>query len=134
MKDQYKLAKVLDVYEYTALVEFEDDNGYIQRKYISRELLPSSKKEPTLIGITFLNTGIEYSDVDLVAALGDNIENIQTIQLQDALRRAGVWRRMDYENKPKIVSKVVREVRHPSKLPDVTTILNAAHFMRSDGG
>lgn len=128
------IVNVVGIYEYTALIEYVDNDGFINRKYISRGLLSSSRKEPTLIDDVWIDTGIEYSDVDLVAILGNMIENIQTRQLENALRKAGIWLRVDYANNPEIVSKIVRIMRHPSNLPDVTTILNAAHSVPDDGG
>lgn len=114
---------IIDITEYTVLVQYEDASNRLQRCYIHRELLPVSLKgRPANVPEEYLRMGIPASNVDLTLTLGETLPAIQVRDLQDALRRAGLWTREDYQTKPKIVQGVLTRLLGA----DVTSILNAA--------
>jgi hypothetical protein len=104
------------------LVQYEDERQHLQRKYIPWSVFPVSRKGPNRIGPDVLDMGMEASDVDLVSRLGESFTVVSTRDLQDALRRAGLWMREDYRRNPQMVASVLR--RYQSM--DATTIVNAA--------
>lgn len=117
---------VISIQDYTVLVQYEDASNRLQRCYLHRELLPTTiKGQPATVPDEFIQLGIPASDVDLVAALGETLPVIQVRDLQDQLRRAGLWVREDYQTNPKIVQGVLARML---KI-DASTILNAAAKM-----
>lgn len=114
-------AKVINYQEFTVLVEYEDSKG-LQRVYVPRDLIHSSIKGPITLKDEILKTGIPYSDVDLEHALGTELPAILVRDLEQELRKSGLWTREDYRNNPKVVEGVVARIRRL----DSTTILNSA--------
>lgn len=115
--------KVIDIYPYTVLVEYEDASQHLQRIYLHRELLPTNiKGQPALVHEDYLQLGIPAAVVDLTLTLGDTLSIIQVRDLQEQLRRAGLWTREDYQKHPKTVQNVLSRMIGV----DTTTILNAA--------
>lgn len=118
--------KIIDIFDSTILVEYEQKK-LVQRKLVSRELYPTSLKNVVEnIPDDIIKSGMEYSDVDLVEALGKIVNDIQITNLQDSLRRIGLWKREDYQKNYRLVNYVVRQF----KGIDATTILNAANYLQ----
>lgn len=116
---------VLDIKEYVALVEYEDKKG-IHRKWVSREIYASPLKfEWIELGKKILDASTSYSDVMLSDNLGNKYMGILVHDLEQAMRKAGLWTRADYQTKPQIVAKVLRLNRFNI---DTTTVLNAAIY------
>lgn len=116
-------ATVVDITEFTVLIEFEDASKHLQRYHIHRELLPVSlKHQPVTVPEEFVTLGIPASNVDLVMSLGETLPTIQVRNLQDQLRRAGLWTREDYQNNPKIVQTVLAKMLRI----EASVVLNAA--------
>lgn len=116
---------VLDIKEFVALVEYTDKKG-IHRKWVSREIYQSPLKHRWVdIAKKDLEASIDYSDVMLVDNLGEKYMGISVQDLEQAMRKAGLWTRTDYQNKPQIVAKVLKLNRFNI---DTTTVLNAAIF------
>lgn len=114
---------VIGIQEYTVLVQYEDASKHLQRIYLHRELLPTSLTgRPALVHEEYIKLGISASDVDLVATLGETLPTIQVRDLQDQLRRKGLWTREDYQKRPEVVQGVLVRMYGA----DVTSILNAA--------
>lgn len=115
--------KVIDITQFTVLVEYEDASKHLQRIYLHRELLPTNiKGQPALVHEEYMKLGIPASTVDLTLTLGESLSIIQVRELQDQLRRAGLWSREDYRKNPKIVQSVLSRIVNI----DTTTVLNAA--------
>jgi hypothetical protein len=115
--------KVIDIFEYTVLVEYEDASKHLQRCFLHRELLPTNiKGQPALVHEEYMKLGIPASTVDLTLSLGETLSIIQVRELQDQMRRAGLWVREDYARFPKTVQLVLSRMSSV----DATTILNAA--------
>lgn len=104
------------------LVQYDDEHGHLQRKYIPWSVFPVSLKGSHRIGTQMLDMGMEASDVDLVSRLGESFAVVSTRDLQDTLRREGLWSREDYRRNPQTVASVLRRLHGM----DVTTIINAA--------
>lgn len=102
-------------------VQYED-GGYLERKMIPWEAFPCSEKGPARIRQETLAMGMDYSDVYLEDCLGKELPPIRVRDVQDALRRGGLWRREDYRNSSQIVAGVVQRLRGA----DTTRIVNAA--------
>lgn len=103
------------------LVEYEDEDG-LQRKFVPRALVEDIfKKGPALLSEDLLNYSMEYSNVDLVDALGEELPLISVRKLQDQFRRAGLWTRADYQNNLDKVAAIFRR-----NMPSVSEIMNAA--------
>lgn len=113
--------KILEFQNFTVLIEFEDIQG-LQRSYIPRDLIKTSVKGPINLDEGIIKKGIPYSDVDLESSLGVELPAISVRDLEQALRKAGLWTRSDYQSNPKVVENVVTRFRRL----DVTTILNVA--------
>lgn len=117
------LVQIIDITEYTVLIQYEDASNHLQRCFIPRELLPVSiKGRPAEVPEEFIAMSIPYSNVDLVSALGETVSTIQVRDLENQLRRAGLWTREDYQKNPKTVQNVLQRIIGL----DATTILNAA--------
>lgn len=110
-----------------AITEYTDQQGMLQRKYIPRQFLNTSKRGPATLSEDALNFGIEYSTVHLVEALGTHVGTTPIATLQNELRKAGLWLREDYQMNPQLVDVVVRRVRKGREL-DTTAVLNAAFY------
>lgn len=119
---------VIDVYPNHSLIEYEDENNYICRKILPQELRHVTTRGPASMPDEIVAMGLEYSNVDLVAALGDELPPIRVRDLEDKLRRAGLWTQQDYQEKSNAISGVWQRLRGV----DVTTIMNAA-FKRLGG-
>lgn len=114
---------IIDIQDYTVLVQYEDASKHLQRCFIHRELLPVHiKGQPAEVPEEFVAMGIPYSNVDLVSALDETSINIQVRELENQLRRAGLWTREDYQKNPKVVQSVLQRIINI----DATTVLNAA--------
>lgn len=114
---------VIDVYTNYTVVEYEDHDGYIQRRKIPQGLHNLYKRGPASVSDEIVAMSMEYSSVDLVAVLGEQFPAIRVRDLQDRLRRAGLWTQKDYLEHPDAVSGVWQRMRGA----DTTRILNAAH-------
>lgn len=115
--------KIIDITQFTVLVEYEDASKRLQRVYLHRELVPTTiKGQPALVHNDYLKQAIPASTVELSLTLGDSLPTIQVRDLQDQLRRAGLWTREDYQKYPKVVHSVVSRIIGI----DTTTVLNAA--------
>ena len=119
---------VIDVYPGHSLVEYEDADGFLQRRSIPQELRHITTRGPASMPDEIVAMGLEHSNVDLVAALGDELPPIRVRDLEDKLRRAGLWTQQDYQEKSNAISGVWQRLRGV----DVTTIMNAA-FKRLGG-
>ncbi len=122
-------ATVVEVRPKWVLVEYEKPmpDGtpgkiYLQRKLVPWELFPVAVKGPTRIRADVVARGIEYSNVDLVAVLGEELPAIKVRDLEDALRRDGLWVRDDYRRQTQIVAGTLQRLRGL----DVGSIVNAA--------
>jgi len=112
------------------LIEFTNDwvaaeyemGGLIHRCWIPRSLVNTARKGAARIPEAVIHAGLEYSDVDLVEALGPELPAISTKHLQDRLRRAGLWTREDYTKGSKIITGIVQKLRGA----DVATVVDAA--------
>lgn len=116
---------VIEITPEWLLVEYSQDDQ-LQRKYVPRALVDNvHTKGPVSFDEYLLQMGIEYSNVDLVAALGDQLPPISVRELQNALRQAGVWTRADYQAQSGIrkVSHLLQQLRGY----DASLILNAAN-------
>lgn len=116
------LVNIVNITKHGVLVEFRDSEGTPQRLVISQELLPVNMKGPMTVDESILDKGVDYSNVDLVAALGEELPSISVHDLERALREQGLWTREDYRNNPNLVSAVVGKLRGL----DTATIINAA--------
>jgi hypothetical protein len=112
------------------LVEFDAplDGGtpgklYLQRKLIPWAVCPALEGRATRILPRVLDMGMEHSDVDLVACLGETLPVIRVCDLQDALRRVGLWTQADYKQYPQKVRGVLQRLLSV----DVASISKAAH-------
>ena len=77
------------------VAEYEED-GLVQRRWIPRTLVHTATKGPARVPRAVVNAGLDYSDVDLVEALGPELPAIDTAVLQDRMRREGLWTKGDY--------------------------------------
>ena len=114
-------AKIINYQEFTVLVEYEDSKG-LQRVYVPREMVKTSIKGPITLKNEVLKMGIPYSDVDLEHSLGTELPAILVRDLEQELRKSGLWTRKDYQKNPKVVESVVARMRRL----DTTLILNSA--------
>ncbi|MHA2136334.1 MAG: hypothetical protein ACW99J_20945, partial [Candidatus Thorarchaeota archaeon] len=114
--------KVIDVYPNESIVEYEDADKYIQRRVIPQGLYKIVSRGPATISDNIVNMGIEYSNVDLTQILGEMLPPIRVRDLEDKLRRAGLWTQQDYKENAGAVSGVWQRMRGM----DVSTIINAA--------
>lgn len=105
------------------VVEFSDGHGHIQRRKIPHSLHPLYIRGPATLDDDIVYMGLEYSNVDLVSTLGSELPAILVSDLEDALRRAGLWTQQDYRSNPGIIAGVLQKLRKA----DVTSVLNAAH-------
>lgn len=122
--------KVIEHRPNWVLVEFESilEDGvpgklYLQRKLIPWAVCPPLEGRATRISPDVLSMGLEFSNVDLVASLGKTLPIIRTCDLQDALRRVGLWTQADYAQNPQKVSGVLRRLLSV----DVASVSGAAH-------
>jgi hypothetical protein len=122
--------KVIEHRPNWVLVEFEAplEGGvpgklYLQRKLIPWAVCPAMKGRATRISPDVLSMGMEYSDVDLVASLGETLPVIRVCDIQDALRRVGLWTQADYKQHPQKIRGVLQRLLSV----DVASIANAAH-------
>lgn len=115
--------QVIEVQASYAVVEYEDHLGLIQRRMVPQGLMGLFTRGPATVPDEFIGVSMDYSNVDLVATLGDVIPAIQVRDLQDKLRRAGLWTQKDYLERSEAVNGVWQRVRGV----DATRILNAAH-------
>lgn len=116
------LVNIVNITKHGVLVEFRDSEATPQRLVISQELLPVSIKGATNVDESILSMGVDYSNVDLVATLGEELPSISVYELERALREQGLWTREDYRTNPNLVSAVVGKLRNL----DTARIINAA--------
>lgn len=102
--------KVIEITAANVLVEFTDTSGMLQRKYISRGLLPVDRRGPAHVADDLVYMGVDYSDVDLEATLGSGLPAIPVRELMLALRKEGIWTREDYLKKPKEIAGVLQHL------------------------
>jgi len=114
--------KVVSVSEKWLLIEYELKG--IQRKYLPRILLNTSKKGEYEISERDLDFSVEYSDVDVFSGnFGTQISPILIHDIEQACRRKGLWLREDYRKNPEKIKKIIIE-NGWKELVDVTTIIN----------
>jgi hypothetical protein len=102
-------------------IEYEE-SGLIQRRLVPRLLIDTNRKGVTRVPDEVVQQGLEYSDVDLPAALGQTLPAVMVLALQDDFRRRGLWRKQDYKTKSSVVAGVLARVRGL----DLATVTNAA--------
>ena len=122
-------ATVIEVRPKWVLVEYEKPmpdgtpgKTYLRRKLVPWELFPVSVKGPTRIRADVVARGIEYSNVDLTAVLGEELPAIKIRDLEDALRRDGFWLRDDYRRQTQVIAGTLQRLRNV----DVGAVVNAA--------
>lgn len=115
--------QVIEVQTSFVVVEYEDREGLIQRRMVPQGLVSLYRRGPASIADEIVAVSMDYATVDLVATLGDVIPAIQVRNLQDQLRRAGMWTQKDYLERAEVVNGVWQRLRGT----DVSRILNAAH-------
>lgn len=116
--------KVLDVLDSVVLVEYEDGDNILQRKYVSRDILPTFYKNISLeIDGRSLQSAIEYGDVDLVESLGEDYLGHPVKDIQEAMKKYGLWTRAEYLKYPNKVAYVLRQFSGI----DVQTIQSATY-------
>lgn len=113
---------VIEILPQYSVVEFTDELGFIQRRILPQGLHPLSTRGPATISEEVLWMGLEYSNVDLVSVLGEVLPAIRVRDLEDRLRRAGLWTQQDYQTHSDVVNGVWQKTRGV----DVTRIVNAA--------
>jgi hypothetical protein len=113
--------KIIAITAEWVTVEYEED-GYLERKLVPWRAFPVSVKGAARISAEVLAMGMDYSNVYLEDRLGDELPPIRVRDLQDALRRAGLWQREDYRDNPRIVAGIVQRLRGT----DAARIINAA--------
>lgn len=114
--------KVVDIFDHVLLVEYRDSEGFLQRRYLSREDLPIENKGSWIeVDGRHVAQSVDYSDVDLVGFLGSNYMNHPVKDIQEAMKQYGLWTRAEYLQYPGKIAHVLR------KFPgiDVQTIQNA---------
>ena len=123
------IVQVVEVRPHWILVQYEEelpegelDKKYIQRKLIPWAVFPVARKGAARIQRRTLEMGLEYSNVDLRIGLGGSLPAIRICDVEDALRRLGLWSQQDYRNHPRKVAGVLQRLRKV----DVSVIMNAA--------
>jgi len=119
---------VVDVFPSYTVVEYNDHDGLVQRRMVPQGLHGLHKRGPASVPDEVVAMSMEYSTVDLVAVLGNEFPAIRVRDLQDQLRRAGLWTQKDYLEHPDAISGVWQRMRGA----DTTLILNAAHQLHLD--
>lgn len=114
------VVKVLDILDHVLLVEYADE--ILHRKYISRDVLPIVMKNIQFeVDDKILLSSMEYGDVDLVEHFGEDYLGYPIAELQEAMKRNGLWTRAEYLKHPEKITYVLRQ--YPGI--DVQTIQNA---------
>lgn len=104
------LVKVVDVLDSVILVEYEDGDNILQRKFVSRDILPVFNKNISLeMDGRSLQSSIEYGDVDLVETLGEDYLGHPVKDIQEAMKKYGLWTRAEYLKYPNKVAYVLRQ-------------------------
>ncbi len=116
---------VVDVTANWVVVEFQSENSYVQRRYVPRELFDVTVRGPATVSRGLLDISMEYSNVDLTVVLGDRLPTIRVLDLQDAMRREGLWTVEDYKKNPRAIEGAIKRMIGV----DVNTVINAAHGM-----
>jgi hypothetical protein len=117
------VGEVIAFHDEWILVEFTDEEG-LQRKFLPRAMVKHVNiKGPATFEASVLQYSLEYSDVDLTEALGEQLPPISVRELQSELRRRGLWTRADYQKHLGIVTAVITQLRGY----DVSLIMNAAN-------
>ncbi len=99
--------KVISIEPFWTTVEYEED-GLLQRKQLPTAFCGIKKRGPIDLPSNFVEMGTSYGGVDLVAVL--ELPTIRVADLQDALRRKGLWTRQDYEKSPQMVRGVLKRL------------------------
>ena len=113
---------IIEILPDRSTIEYVDNDGYVQRRVIPQGLFTLTRKGPVNLPDEVIWLGMEYSNVDLTSVLGEELPAIRVRDLEDQLRRAGLWTQQDYQRKPGIVNGVWQRNRGV----DTTIILNAA--------
>jgi len=113
--------RVVEIIENWVIIEYTQE-GMLQRRSVPRSLSPTTMKGPANFSAELVFSGMEYSNVDLIEALGETFQTISVSTLQNTLRQEGLWTAADYKKHPDIVRGVVQRLVGVS----VTKILNAA--------
>lgn len=113
--------KVIEIKPFWTTIEFEED-GFLQRRQLPTALCDIKKRGPIDLPSRFIEMGTLYGEVDLVALLGEELPVIRVVELQDRLRRLGLWTRQDYEKNPQVVRSVLQRLLGAS----VASIVKAA--------
>ena len=115
---------VVEVNEHWVVVQFIDTFSSLQRRMIPKALSPTTTKGPVTLSRNLVYSGMEYSNVDLEAELGEMYLDIPVSILQNKLRERGFWTAADYQKNPRDVQWVVRQLAGANI--SITDILNAA--------
>lgn len=119
--------EIIDVQEFVTIVEYITEESLLVRKVIPRVLLPDIHlKGPANLPNGILQQGMEYSNIDLELFLGKFVQTVRIRDLEQALRRAGLWTREDYRSNPEVVERTVKTMRGTVRELDTATVLNAA--------
>jgi hypothetical protein len=103
------IAKVIDILDHVVIVEYLDSEERLQRRYVNREVLPLEVKNIEIeIDGRHLSHAIDYSDVDLVEYFGEFYLNHPVNDLQEALKKQGLWTRSEYLKYPHKIAYVLR--------------------------
>ncbi len=89
-------------------------HGEIHRKIFPRAIFPGAIfKAGDVVDIdkNRVQYGIEYSDVDLVESIGEELPAISVRVLEQELKQVGVWTRRDYLQNPEKVAGVLAKLR-----------------------
>ena len=106
----------------TTLPDGTEGKLYVQRKLIPWAAFPVSVKGPVRIPVKILDAGMEYSDVLLSENLGVELPTILPCDVEDAMRRAGLWTQKDYKDHPQVIAGVLQKLRGV----DVARVIQAA--------
>src|SRR3990167_2883557 len=95
---------IIEILPDRSTIEYVDNDGYVQRRVIPQGLFTLTRKGPVNLPDEVIWLGMEYSNVDLTSVLGEELPAIRVRDLEDQLRRAGLWTQQDYQRKPGIVN------------------------------
>ena len=105
-----KEAMILYFLDEWVAVEYDDNRGFVQRKFIPRELVSTTLKGPTFFDEVLLNMGMEISNAHVVAILEDlSIDSVYAMTVQEDFRRADFWTVKDYEANPMGVLQILKK-------------------------
>jgi len=105
------------------VIQYDDQDGFIQRRWVPRCLITTTSKGEVNLPQQVISAGMEYSNVDLPGVLG---QSLRIQQLQDRLRREGLWMADDYRRGNKVVADHVQRLQGLN----TTAVLNVAALRR----